>query len=47
MKTIVFAPCSFNLSQTGWMVKIAKACKNIFTVVFMSIEGSLKNLLLS
>jgi len=45
MKTIVFAPCSFNLSQTSWMVEIAKACKNIFTVVFMSYGGEFEKLI--
>lgn len=39
MKTLVFAPASYNFAETMRMVEIARACRGIFRVIFTSYGG--------
>ncbi len=45
MKTLVFAPASFNLAETTRLVEIARACRNDFRVVFTSYGGDFEGLI--
>lgn len=45
MKTIVFAPDTSNLSETSRMIEIAKACRSLFHVLFMSYGGPFEQLI--
>ena len=39
MKTLIFAPASYNFAETARMVDIALACRDTFRVVFASYGG--------
>jgi hypothetical protein len=39
MKTLLFAPASYNFAETMRMVEIARACRDAFRVVFASYGG--------
>ncbi len=45
MKTIVFAVAGYNLAETGRHIEIAKACKDLFNVIFMSYGGKFESLI--
>jgi len=41
MKTIVFAVAGYNLAETGRHIEIARACKELFNVIFISYGGQI------
>jgi UDP:flavonoid glycosyltransferase YjiC (YdhE family) len=45
MKTIIFAVAGYNLAETGRHIEIAKACKDLFKIVFMSYGGPFEHLI--
>lgn len=45
MKTIIFAVAGYNLAETGRHIEIARTCKNLFEVVFMSYGGPYEHLI--
>ena len=45
MKTLVFAVAGYNLAEIGRHIEIAKACKDLFEVIFISYGGKFENLI--
>ncbi|MGD8499302.1 MAG: glycosyltransferase [Phycisphaerales bacterium] len=45
MKKLIFAVAGYNLAETGRHIEIAKACKNLFDVVFISYGGKYESLI--
>ena len=45
MKTLLFAPAAYNLAETTRMLEIARACREIFTCVFLSYGGQFEHLI--
>jgi len=45
MKTIIFAVAGYNLAETGRHIEIAKACKDLFKVIFISYGGKFESLI--
>lgn len=45
MKTIVFAVAGYNLAETGRHIEIARACKELFNIVFISYGGKFESLI--
>ena len=45
MKTVVFAVAGYNLAEIGRHIEIAKACKYLFEVIFISYGGKFENLI--
>lgn len=45
MKTIIFAVAGYNLAETGRHLEIARACKDIFKIVFISYGGPYEHLI--
>ena len=45
IKTIVFAVAGYNLAETGRHIEIAKACKDIFNIIFISYGGKFEILI--
>ena len=45
MKTIIFAVAGYNLAETGRHLEIARACKDLFKIVFMSYGGPYEHLI--
>ena len=45
MKTIVFAVAGYNLAETGRHIEIARACKKLFNVIFISYGGKFEHLI--
>ncbi len=45
MKTIIFAVAGYNLAETGRHIEIAKACQNIFKIIFLSYGGKFESLI--
>ena len=46
MKTIVFAVAGYNLAETGRHIEIARACRDLFNIIFISYGGKFENLIL-
>ena len=46
MKTIIFAVAGYNLAETGRHIEIARACRYLFNVIFISYGGKFENLIL-
>jgi len=36
MKTLIFAVAGYNLAETGRHIEIARACKDLFNIIFIS-----------
>ena len=45
MKTIVFAVAGYNLAETGRHIETARACKELFNVIFISYGGKFERLI--
>lgn len=45
MKSIIFSPMACNLAETTRTLEIAKACRDIFDIVFVSYGGEFENLI--
>jgi UDP:flavonoid glycosyltransferase YjiC (YdhE family) len=45
MKTLIFAVAGYNLAETGRHIEIAKACKDLFDIVFISYGGKFESLI--
>jgi UDP:flavonoid glycosyltransferase YjiC (YdhE family) len=45
MKLIIFSPMACNLAETTRTLEIAKACRNIFDILFVSYGGEFENLI--
>lgn len=45
MKTLVFAPETYNLAETSRMIEIARACQSRFQIVFMAYGGMFEELI--
>ncbi|MDJ0733170.1 MAG: glycosyltransferase [Nostocaceae cyanobacterium] len=45
MKTLIFAVAGYNLAETGRHLEIAKACKDLFQVIFISYGGQFESLI--
>ncbi|MHC4087364.1 MAG: nucleotide disphospho-sugar-binding domain-containing protein [Planctomycetota bacterium] len=45
MKTLIFAVAGYNLAETGRHIEIAKACKDLFNIIFISYGGKFENLI--
>ena len=45
MKTIIFAVAGYNLAETGRHIEIARACKDLFNIIFLSYGGKFENLI--
>ena len=45
MKTIIFAVAGYNLAETGRHIEIAKACKDLFNIIFISYGGTFESLI--
>jgi len=45
MKTIIFAVAGYNLAETGRHIEIAKACKDLFNIIFTSYGGKFESLI--
>ena len=45
MKTIIFSPAAYNLAETTRALEIAKACRNLFDILFVSYGGRFENLI--
>jgi hypothetical protein len=45
MKTLIFAVAGYNLAETGRHIEIAKACKNLFQIIFISYGGKFEGLI--
>ena len=45
MKTLIFAVAGYNLAETGRHIEIARACKGVFNVVFLSYGGNFESLI--
>ncbi|MEN8262655.1 MAG: nucleotide disphospho-sugar-binding domain-containing protein [Nitrospirota bacterium] len=45
MKIVVFAVAGYNLAETGRHIEIAKACKDLFEVIFISYGGKFESLI--
>jgi hypothetical protein len=45
MNTIIFAVAGYNLAETGRHIEIARACKDLFKIVFMSYGGTYEHLI--
>ena len=45
MKTLIFAVAGYNLAETGRHIEIAKACKDLFNVIFISYGGKFERLI--
>ena len=46
MKTIIFAVAGYNLAETGRHIEIARACRDLFNIIFISYGGKFENLIL-
>ncbi len=44
-KTIVFSPAAYNLAETTRCIEIAKACKEVFNIQFISYGGDFEDLI--
>ena len=44
-KTIVFSPAVYNLAETTRCIEIAKVCRKIFNIFFISYGGDFENLI--
>jgi hypothetical protein len=45
LKTIIFAVAGYNLAETGRHIEIARACKDLFNIIFLSYGGNFENLI--
>ena len=45
MKTIVFAVAGYNLAETGRHIEIARACRGLFNILFLSYGGNFEHLI--
>ncbi len=45
MKSIIFSPMACNLAETTRTIEIAKVCRDIFDIVFVSYGGEFENLI--
>ena len=45
LKTLLFSPAAYNLAETTRCIEIAKACKAVFRIEFMSYGGQFENLI--
>ena len=45
MKLIIFSPTACNLAETTRTLEIAKACRDVFEIVFVSYGGEFENLI--
>lgn len=45
MKTLILAVAGYNLAETGRHIEIAKACKNLFNIIFISYGGKFESLI--
>ena len=45
MKTIIFAVAGYNLAETGRHIEIARVCKELFNVIFISYGGKFESLI--
>jgi UDP:flavonoid glycosyltransferase YjiC (YdhE family) len=45
MKTLIFAVAGYNLAETGRHIEIARACKDVFNIVFLSYGGEFEGLI--
>ena len=43
MKTLIFAVAGYNLAETGRHIEVAKACKDLFNVIFISYGGKFES----
>ena len=45
MKKIIFAVAGYNLAETGRHIEIARACRELFDIIFISYGGEFENLI--
>lgn len=45
MKTIVFAVAGYNLAETGRHIEIARACRDLYNIIFISYGGNFEGLI--
>ena len=45
MKTLIFAVAGYNLAETGRHIEIARACKGLFNIIFLSYGGKFESLI--
>jgi hypothetical protein len=45
MKTLIFAVAGYNLAETGRHIEIARACRGIFNILFISYGGKYESLI--
>jgi UDP:flavonoid glycosyltransferase YjiC (YdhE family) len=45
LKTIIFAVAGYNLAETGRHIEIARACKDLFNIIFLSYGGNFEKLI--
>jgi hypothetical protein len=45
METLIFAVAGYNLAETGRHIEIAKACRNLFDILFISYGGNFEGLI--
>jgi len=45
MKTLIFAVAGYNLAETGRHIEIARACRNLFNILFISYGGKYESLI--
>ena len=45
MKTLIFAVAGYNLAETGRHIEIARACKDLFDIIFISYGGKYERLI--
>ncbi len=45
MKTLAFSPAVYNLAETTRALEIAKACHDLFDILFVSYGGEFENLI--
>ena len=45
MKTLIFAVAGYNLAETGRHIEIAKACRGLFDIIFLSYGGQFESLI--
>ena len=45
MKTLVFAVAGYNLAETGRHIEIARACRDLYNIIFISYGGNFESLI--
>lgn len=45
MKTLIFSPAAYNLAETTRAIEVAKACRELFDILFVSYGGDFEHLI--